>query len=436
MALYLAKMNWLVSVFERHPHYGQRPHPKEGSTLPSRRSYNIVLTDRGLQALQQAEVKLPKDQHILLQGNVRHSSKGAKFSSQFSNAVSINRETLAQILVQAGYDRFPQQISYHFEHHLETINCEKQLVYFNTPTSRKEETFNLLVGADGVSSQVRGAMTEQLDEFSYQQNRDQMMFKVCQLGPASKLPDADENWGQCFHTWPSQQPTTLLAPPSPDHSLTGVLILPQIGDWTFEKLNTHQDVEKLFQDKFPDVFEGQSLPLPFVQDLLTQKAMYGGITTTCSTLHGGRNIVLIGDSAHSVWPSLGQGCNVALESCQVLATIMAQEKGDLATILHRYTTDRKPDVDAIGRLSEQGFGGNRRAATRLFFTKILALMLLNRILPSFFQKPALFQISNAKVRFSEIERLMQIQNRQVSLITWSLLAIVLGISGFTLAGIG
>jgi 2-polyprenyl-6-methoxyphenol hydroxylase-like FAD-dependent oxidoreductase len=29
-------------------------------------------------------------------------------------------------------------------------------------------------------------------------------------------------------------------------------------------------------------------------------------------------VVLIGDAAHSVWPALGQGCNVAIESCGVL----------------------------------------------------------------------------------------------------------------------
>jgi 2-polyprenyl-6-methoxyphenol hydroxylase-like FAD-dependent oxidoreductase len=44
---------------------------------------------------------------------------------------------------------------------------------------------------------------------------------------------------------------------------------------------------------------------------------WGGSWVACSQLHGPR-AVLLGDAAHACSPSLGQGCNCALEDVTVL----------------------------------------------------------------------------------------------------------------------
>jgi len=410
IALYLAQMDWQVSVYER-----RRAEPEPSS----RRSYNIVLNERGLKALQQAGVELPSAKQVILQGNVRHTPKGTTLSKGFANSVSIDRYTLAQSLIEEGKHRFPHKIQYHFQQTLHQVNLKEKIALFQGELGEHQQEFHLLIGADGVFSTVRSAMEAQIQGFQVQQNRDNMMFKICQLGLAKDLPGATETWASCFHTWPSFQPITLLAPPKTDGSLNGVLILPQEGEITYEQIQIEEAVAELFAKKFPDIFpelDQKGLPSGFAQDLLGQKAAYGGVTTICTGFEGGDGVVLLGDAAHSVWPSLGQGCNVALESCRIFAETLAQAQGDLTVALPSYTMIRKPDTDAIARLSEIRFGGNKRATNILFFTKIIAFVFLNKLFPMWFQKFALFQIGNAEVSYSQIWQQVQTQNRQLLII--------------------
>ncbi|MDZ7960560.1 MAG: NAD(P)/FAD-dependent oxidoreductase [Aulosira sp. DedQUE10] len=400
MALYLAQMHWQVSVYERRDSYEQWV-SNGGGVNQSGRSYNIVLTERALFAFKQAGVDLPPEQSVLLQGNVRHINKGIQFHRQLGQSISINRNVLAMHLTQEGNKRFPDKIAYKFGYTLSRVLFDQKIAFFDSDSGSVEQPFDLLVGADGVFSSVRAAMIEHFDGISCQQHKDDMMLKVCLIEKATELPNAQSNWDKCFHTWPSYQPVSILASPNPDGSLTGIFIMPPEGEMSFEKLKNEEDVQALFKNKFPDIFGDRPLPESWAKSLLEQKASYGGITTICSALDGGDCAVLIGDSGHSVWASLGQGCNVALESCRVLAETLATHNGNLSQALPAYTSDRKLDVDAIARMSEQGFGGNKRVGNAMFFAKLIVLSLLNKVLPNLVNKPAIVQIARADVRYSE-----------------------------------
>lgn len=418
IALYLAEMGWQVSVHERRS--------VENQASSNRRSFNIVLSNRGLKALEAIGFQLPIDKQVVLKGNVRHTGKSAALSKQFKGSVSVDRYTLAQSLILEGKHRFPEKIRYHFDQTLLQLNIQDKTALFQEKSGQHQQKFDLLIGADGVFSTVRDEIKSQVEGFQVRQKKDNMMYKICNLGLAKDLPGAVEAWAESFHTWPNAQPITLLAPPSIDGSLKGVLILPQEGEITYEKIQTEEDILALFKGKFPDIFpnlEQTGLPPKFAQDLLSQKASYGGITTICSRLEVNNCVVLIGDAAHSVWPSLGQGCNVALESCRIFAEVLTQEKGDLSLALPIFTKTRKPDVDAVAQLSEIGFGGSNRALNVLFIAKVLVLMLLHKLLPMWFRNYALFQLGDAEVPYSKIWQQVQRQDKQLL----SMLAILVGL---------
>lgn len=70
------------------------------------------------------------------------------------------------------------------------------------------------------------------------------------------------------------------------------------------------------------------------------------------------NVVLVGDAGHSVWPSLGQGANLALETAHKLGEAFNDRDANLSQTLSSFNAIRKPQVDACGRLSQGGFGSS------------------------------------------------------------------------------
>jgi 2-polyprenyl-6-methoxyphenol hydroxylase-like FAD-dependent oxidoreductase len=81
--------------------------------------------------------------------------------------------------------------------------------------------------------------------------------------------------------------------------------------------------------------------LPSFSDLLVNRAD----RVTCRRWHDGR-LVLLGDAAHAMAPTLGQGANSALTDAAVLTDEMVAA-GSLPEALQRYTTRRRPAVTRV-----------------------------------------------------------------------------------------
>ena len=465
-ALYLANLGWHVKVYERRTEAGSDGIRDKGkATTRPDISYNVVLSPRGMNALDGAGVVLPEERIVRLMGNVRHLPGAApSMSRQFRGTVAVNRDVLADAIVRTATDKHPGRIEFTRGVGVTDVDFASRIAVFGPSSSEFQgeestvsEPYDLLVAADGVNSAVRSMLATDGD-LTVTQNADEMMFKSVKLPPQkSSLSSTGESsngkmtmaertkykeWTKCFNTWPRGL-VSMLAPPDPAGTLSAVVIHPggahaggeddgKSKRWTWDAVNDEASIRSLFADKFPDAFNGDPVPTEACAQITAQSPRPGGITTICSRLTAkDGSVALIGDAAHSVWPSLGQGANCALETAQYLAAAIESKPHDVPSALEYFDAVRTPQVHACGRLSEAGFGGTaKRAGNFLFFAKIGALALMHKAMPFFFDKPALANINDPAWAYDDVEDAVGQETQALAAFGGVLLAAVFGVSVF------
>ncbi|HYN20553.1 MAG TPA: FAD-dependent monooxygenase, partial [Thermoanaerobaculia bacterium] len=79
------------------------------------------------------------------------------------------------------------------------------------------------------------------------------------------------------------------------------------------------------------------------------------ITVRCFPWTFEDKVALIGDAAHAIVPSYGQGANCGFEDCSVLYGCLQNSAGDWGRTFEEYETSRKPNADAIADLALEHF---------------------------------------------------------------------------------
>ena len=159
LAIYLKKRGYAVSVFER------RPDMRKSGEYAGR-SINLALSNRGIRALEDVELaEKIKPVTIPLHGRTMHDLKGnLSFlpygtAGQFINSVS--RSGLNIVLMDEA-ERLGVKIN--FGQRTNHIDLDKTELTLSSGT----QTFDLIIGADGAFSAVRGAF-QITDRFDYDQ---------------------------------------------------------------------------------------------------------------------------------------------------------------------------------------------------------------------------------------------------------------------------
>ena len=166
-ALYLANLGWHVKVYERRTEAGSDGIRDKGKAAPRPDiSYNVVLSPRGMNALDGAGVVLPEERIVRLMGNVRHLPGAApSMSRQFRGTVAVNRDVLADAIVRTASDKHPGRIEFTRGVGVTDVDFASRVAVFGPSSSEFQgeestvsEPYDLLVAADGVNSAVRSML--------------------------------------------------------------------------------------------------------------------------------------------------------------------------------------------------------------------------------------------------------------------------------------
>lgn len=319
-AISFARRGYEVSLFESR----EAPPPKE-------RSFNFVLSKRGINVLEKFGIALSDG--VLVKNIISHANN-VKFKSHKS--ISIDRNDLLHSMDE------------HLKFHgictkkslFKVADFGKKIAYF----SHGSESYDLLIGSDGSSSNVREQLSSIYDKnILLVEEPDDRTYKTIRLDPfcLAYLPGYIKSWEDSFHTWNNKN-HDIICPPTKEKGLSGVFVSSD-GSFNLEEFG---EIHKLMRNEDIESFNNQ---IPKRQK------------TVISSHIAFESVLLIGDACHSMLASLGQGINAALEDILFLEHCL--DLG-IESICENYDRLRLEDSIAVCKLSQEAFGGSSDRTNR------------------------------------------------------------------------
>lgn len=346
LSLYLARRGHKVDLYERRPDL-------RTTVVDGGRSINLALSDRGWRALkgigieeEVRKVAIPMRRRVMHdeQGNLTFQPYGKEGQAIYS----VSRGGLNVALMNLSEPN--PDITFHFSRQAMDVNLRSNEVQLRNLETGALETVqpDLLFGADGAFSVVRGAM-QKTERFNYEQHYLEYGYKELTI-PAV----AGGGWvieKNALHIWPRGN-YMMIALPNLDGSFTCTLFFPYEGDYSFAAIQNEQDLLRFFQEVFPD-----ALPLmPGLAEEYFGNPVGSLVTVKCFPWSFEGKSLLLGDASHAVVPFYGQGMNAGFEDITVLDQMLGQFEGDnWEELFHRFERRRKPDTDAIADLAVLNF---------------------------------------------------------------------------------
>jgi kynurenine 3-monooxygenase len=340
LACFLARRGLPVTVYER------RPDPRTGQAERGR-SINLAISERGLDALR----RIGLDGEVMadalpMKGRMIHPVEGPldfqPYSASRDRAInSISRGALNNALLDAA-EKAPG-VEIVFEHKLVSLDSAGGVLGFETPTGTVEVRADVVLGADGAGSAVRGQLVA---DGSVVDDVDFLDYGYKELS----IPAADGEFALdpgALHIWP-RGTSMMIALPNPDRSFTCTLFWPA---GSFDALTTPLRIERYFGEHYPDL-----LPLApsLVDDYLNNPVgVLGTVHTHPWQAHG--RTALIGDAAHAIVPFYGQGANCAFEDVVALDRCLDDTGGSWARALPLFEARRRDHTEAIAEMALANF---------------------------------------------------------------------------------
>ena len=345
LSLYVAKRGHKVDLYERRPDL-------RSTVIDGGRSINLALSDRGWRALKglgiEEEVRrvaIPMHRRVMHdeQGNLTFQPYGKEGQAIYS----VSRGGLNVALMDLSEPN--PDITYHFSRQAVDVNLRTNEVQLRHVETGETETVqpDLLFGADGAFSVVRGAM-QKTERFNYEQHYLEYGYKEL------TIPAAGGGWAiekNALHIWPRGN-YMMIALPNIDGSFTCTLFFPYEGERSFASIKNEEGLLHFFREVFPD-----AVPLmPGLAAEYFENPVGSLVTVKCFPWSYEGKSLLIGDASHAVVPFYGQGMNAGFEDITVLDQMLESFDGqNWEELFHRFERRRKPNADAIADLAVLNF---------------------------------------------------------------------------------
>ena len=336
---------------------GHRVHLLEKATDPRNaeysggRSINLALSERGMHALRQVDLlDAVLAKAVPMRGRMVHQADAKPTLQPYGNSpheviYSVHRRLLNNQLLDAAEQA---GVQVRFEHALTDIDLDDNLLKLTQGDDLVEETFDVVIGADGAGSQVRNKI-EEIRGF-------QALSDMLDHGYKELFVAADDNGdhqldANALHIWPHGG-FMMIALPNADGSFTNTLFMPhQDHPASFSALKDPAAVGPFFADKFADA-------VPLLPDLNEQfsRNPIGHLgTLRCAHWHVSDKLCLIGDAAHAIVPFHGQGMNAGFEDCSVFALLVEAIGPNWQQVFDEFEQMRMPQAKAIADMALENY---------------------------------------------------------------------------------
>ena len=411
--------------------YERRPDPRVRGAERGR-SINLALSTRGLEAL--AGVGLRDEAlkiAIPMRGRMMHSPTGALTHQPYSpsglDAInSISRGGLNALLLDAA-ERTPG-VRIFFGQRCQNVDfaAREAEVLDVAGGGTRRVGYDVVIGADGAFSAVRGAM-QRLDRFDFEQSYLTHAYKELSIPPGHDRAGGAAMDRHALHIWPRRS-YMMIALPNLDGSWTCTLFAPFDGPDGIGGLSSDADIRAYFERRFPD-----AVPMmPTLAEDFRANPAASLVTMRCRPWRVGGEAALVGDAAHAVVPFYGQGMNASFEDCAALAECVEASRGDLASAFAAYEDRRRPNTDALARLALDNFVEMRDlVGDPAFLRRKAREQRLARWFPRWYV-PLYSMVSFSTIPYAEAVERARRQDERVRLIVGLLAAVALPAAGLGL----